>query len=568
MIATLQRKPLGQLLLGKGLLSQEQLDRALEEQRHSNHQKLLGEILVELHICSEDQITEALAQAYGVPYARVSPRVADPKVIAVLPKEFLEKHQVLPLFLVEGVLTVAVPEPANVFLLEEIERLSSYQVQVVAATTRDIKATLQTYLPNDKVFVIDDIIEEVKPEEFALIETPVQDITNLEQAAGDSPVIKLVNYCIYNAVKDGASDIHIEPGDNSLRIRYRIDGRLVEKLRPPFQMGAAVTSRIKIMAGLDISERRLPQDGGIHVMMDKRPIDLRVATMPGKYGEEVVIRIIDNDRGAQNMEKLGFGYDTLKQWRRLITLPNGILLVTGPTGSGKSTSLYAVLQELNKDDTNICTIEDPIEYAVQGVNQFQVNEKAGFGFANALRALLRQDPDIIMVGEVRDSETAKLATQAALTGHLVLSTLHTNDAPGSITRLFNLGIEPYLVGAALAGILAQRLVRKLCQACKEAYEPTPNEKRVFEKVADGTVETLYKAKGCGRCRNLGYAGRIGIYELLVPDDNLIERISQGATLNEIRELSKTLGMKTLRQDGLEKVKSGITTLEEVYRATA
>ena len=567
MIATLQRKPLGQLLLAKGLLSQEQLDRALDEQRRSNHQKLLGEILVELHICSEDQITEALAQAYGVPYARVSPRVADPKVIAVLPKEFLEKHQVLPLFLVEGVLTVAVPEPANVFLLEEIERLSGYQVQVVAATTRDIKATLQTYLPNDKVFVIDDIIEEVKPEEFTLIEAPVQDIGNLEQAAGDSPVIKLVNYTIYNAVKDGASDIHIEPGDNSLRIRYRVDGRLMEKLRPPFQMGAAVASRIKIMAGLDISERRLPQDGGIHVMMEKRPIDLRVSTMPGKYGEKVVVRIIDNDRTSVNMEKLGFSYETLKQWRKVISMPNGIVLVTGPTGSGKSTTLYACLQELNADDTNICTIEDPIEYAVNGVNQFQVNEKAGFTFANALRALLRQDPDIMMVGEIRDGETARLATQAALTGHLVLSTLHTNDAPGSITRLFNLGIEPYLVGASLAGILAQRLVRKLCQACREPYEPSPNEKRQFEKITGG-VETLYKPKGCARCRNLGYSGRIGIYELLVPDDNMIERISQGATLNEIRELARSLGMKTLRQDGLEKVKGGITTLEEVYRATA
>src|SRR5437762_11275593 len=269
MIASLERKPLGQLLLNKGLIKPEDLERALEEQKRSNHQKLLGEVLVELGFCSEDQITESLAQAYGVPYARVSPRIADPKVIAALPKEFLEKHQVLPLFLVERVLTVAVPEPANVFLLEEIERLSGYQVQVVAATTRDIKATLQTYRPNDKVFVIDDIIEEVKPEEFTLIEAPVQDITNLEQAAGDSPVVKLVNYCIYNAVKDGASDIHIEPGENALRIRYRIDGRLTEKLRPPHQMAAAVASRIKIMAGLDISERRLPQDGGIHVMMEK-----------------------------------------------------------------------------------------------------------------------------------------------------------------------------------------------------------------------------------------------------------------------------------------------------------
>src|SRR6476659_6757227 len=501
MIATLERKPLGQLLIDKQIIKQEQLERALDEQRRSNHQKLLGEILIEMRFCSEDQITESLAQAYGVPYARVSPRIADPKVIASLPKEFLEKHQVLPLFLVERVLTVAVPEPANVFLLEEVERLSGYTVQLVAATSRDIRATLQTYLPNDKVFVIDDIIEEVKPEEFTLIEAPVQDITNLEQAAVDSPVVKLVNYCIYNAVKDGASDIHIEPGESQLRVRYRVDGRLMEKLRPPHQMAAAVASRIKIMAGLDISERRLPQDGGIHVMMDKRPIDLRVSTMPGKHGEKVVIRIIDNDKASVNLEKLGFAYETLKHWRKLISMPNGIVLVTGPTGSGKSTTLYACLQEMNRPDVNICTVEDPVEYNLGGVNQFQVNEKAGFSFASALRSLLRQDPDIIMIGEVRDSETAKLATQAALTGHLVLSTLHTNDAPGAIVRLYNLGIEPYLVGATVTGVLAQRLVRKLCQACKEPYEPSPNEKRQLERFGEAT-ETVFRPKGCARCRNL------------------------------------------------------------------
>jgi type IV pilus assembly protein PilB len=567
MIATAARKPLGQLLKEKGLIKPEQLERALDEQKRSNHQKLLGEILIEMRFCTEDQITETLAQAYGVPYARISPRIADPKIIAILPKEFLEKHCVLPLYLVERVLTVAVPEPANVFLLEEIERLSSYTVQLVAATSRDIRATLQTYLPNDKVFVIDDIIEEVKPEEFTLIETKVEDITNLEQAAGDSPVIKFVNYCIYNAVKDGASDIHIEPGDGVLRVRYRIDGRLIEKLRPPHLMQAAVSSRLKIMAGLDISERRLPQDGGIHVMMDKRPIDLRVSTMPGKHGEKVVIRIIDNDKASVNLEKLGFGYETLKQFRKLISLPNGILLVTGPTGSGKSTTLYACLQEMNRDDVNICTVEDPVEYNLAGVNQFQVNEKAGFTFASALRSLLRQDPDIMMIGEVRDGETAKLATQAALTGHLVLSTLHTNDAPGSITRLYNLGIEPYLVGATVCGVLAQRLVRKLCQNCKEEYEPSLNEKRQIEKSA-GNVEKLFRPRGCPRCRNLGYAGRIGIYELFVPDDECFEAISNGATLNQLRNLAATRGMATLRADGVEKVKQGITTLEEVYRVTA
>jgi type II secretory ATPase GspE/PulE/Tfp pilus assembly ATPase PilB-like protein len=289
--------------------------------------------------------------------------------------------------------------------------------------------------------------------------------------------------------------------------------------------------------------------------------------MPAKHGEKVVVRIIHNDKASVNLEKLGFGYETLKQWKKLIALPNGIILVSGPTGSGKSTTLYAVLQELNADDLNICTVEDPVEYALAGVNQFQVNEKAGFTFANALRALLRQDPDILMVGEIRDADTARIATQAALTGHLVFSTLHTNDAPGAVTRLFNIGVEPYLVGATLAGVLAQRLVRKLCQHCKQPYEPSPNEKRQIEKFGT-TVETLFRSKGCDRCRNLGYSGRIGIYELLVPDDKLIDRISQGAPLNELRDLARESGMKPLRADGIEKVKAGITTLEEVYRVTA
>jgi type II secretory ATPase GspE/PulE/Tfp pilus assembly ATPase PilB-like protein len=302
-------------------------------------------------------------------------------------------------------------------------------------------------------------------------------------------------------------------------------------------------------------------------MMDKRPIDLRVSTMPGKHGEKVVIRILDNEKASVNLEKLGFNYDTLKQWRKLITLPNGILLVTGPTGSGKSTTLYACLQEMNAEDSNICTVEDPVEFNLPGVNQFQINEKAGFTFPGALRSLLRQDPDIIMVGEIRDAETARLATQAALTGHLVLSTLHTNDAPGAITRLYNLGIEPYLVGATVMGVLAQRLVRKLCQYCKQPYEPSPNEKRQIEKFA-GPVEQLFKPKGCSHCRNIGYAGRIGVYELFVPDDQIFELISNGATLNGLRAMANALGMGTLRTDGIEKVKAGITTLDEVYRVTA
>ncbi len=567
MIATLERKPLGQLLLHRGLVQPEQLDRALQEQTRSNHQKLLGEILVELQICSEDQIAEALAQVYGIPYARVSPRIADPKILSVLPKEFLEKHQVLPLFLIENMLTVAVPEPANVFLLEEIERVAGRSVQVVAATARDIKATLKAYLPNDRVFVIDDIIEEVEPQDFALVEQKVSEAAELQQAAGDSPVIKLVNYCIYTAVKEGASDVHIEPGDHLLRIRYRIDGRLTEKLRPPAQMHAAVASRIKIMAGLDVAEHRLPQEGAIRVMLDKRPVDLRVSTVPGRHGEKVVIGISDNEKASVHLEKLGFSYDTLKALRKLITLPSGILLVTGPIGSGKIATLYAAMRELNRDDVNICTIEDPVQYTLPGVNQFQINNKSGFTYAAALASILRQDPDIVMLGQMPDAETARLSTQAALTGRMILSTMHTSDAPSAITRLYNLGIEPYLVGATLNGVLAQRLVRKLCPSCREAYTPTVTERRQIERYA-GNVESLYKPKGCDRCRNLGFAGRIGIYELLTPDDAMIERMSQGATQNDLRDLARKSGMKTLRADGIEKVKAGMTTLDEILRVTA
>ena len=566
MVATV-RKPLGQLLLDKGFIQPDQLQRALDEQYRSGNKQLLGEILVEQKLVTEDQLAETLAASYGIPFARVSPRVADPKVIPLLSREFLEKHQILPLFLVEGVLTVAVSEPTNVFLHEEIERVSGRVVQLVAGTAHDIHATLQTYLPNEAIFVIDDIIEEVRPEEFTMVEKAKEDIANLEAAAKDSPVVKLVNYCVYHAVKEGASDIHIEPDENTLRIRYRIDGRLIERLRPPFHMASAVASRIKIMAGLDIAERRLPQDGGIHVVMDKKPIDLRVSTMPGKAGEKVVIRVIDNEKASVNLEKLGFGYDTLKTFRKLLKLPNGILLVTGPTGSGKSTTLYACLQELASVEDNICTVEDPVEYKLAGINQFQTNDKAGFTFASALRALLRQDPDIIMIGEIRDQETARLATQAALTGHLVLSTLHTNDAPGAVTRLFNLGIEPYLVGATVSGVLAQRLVRKLCQHCRQSYEPTPNEKRLLERASGGSVETIYRAKGCPRCKNIGYSGRIGVYELFLPSDPIVELISNGASLNELRDASRADGMRTLRDDGLEKVKAGVTTLEEIYRAT-
>lgn len=321
------------------------------------------------------------------------------------------------------------------------------------------------------------------------------------------------------------------------------------------------------MAGLDISERRLPQDGSIHVVMKSRPIDLRVSTLNGKAGEKVVLRIIDNNNVLVNLEKLGLSYETLKQWRKVISSPNGIILVTGPTGSGKSTTLYSVLKELNNDEINICTIEDPIEFKLPWVNQFQVNERIGLTFATELRALLRQDPDIIMVGEIRDAETAQIAVQAALTGHLVFSTLHTNDAPSSITRLINIGVKPYLVAASMVAVMAQRLVRKICPNCKEPYDPPISTRRVVERLV-GEVETFYRGVGCKKCRNTGYSGRIGIYELLIVDDAMRDYITASPNVNELRRIALESGMKPLRQDGMEKVKAGITTIEEVFRVTA
>jgi type IV pilus assembly protein PilB len=563
-----QKLQLGALLLKCGAVTEEQLAGALAMQQQPNGNRLLlGEVLTQQGICTEEQIMESLAFGYGIPFVRVSPRVADPRVVDALPREFITKHGVLPLFKIRGMLTLAVSEPANVFLVEEVARLTECQVQIVAATAKDIHATLETHLPQANVFVIDDVVDELGPTDLALVDTKAEDIADLEAAAGHSPIIRMVNYLIYNAVREGASDIHIEPDESALRVRYRVDGTLYEKLRLPAKLLPALVSRIKIMSGLDISERRLPQDGGIHVLMERRPVDLRVSTINGKAGEKVVIRVIDNRSVLVNIEKLGFSYETLKAWRKVIASPNGIVLVTGPTGSGKSTTLYSVLRELNGDEVNVCTIEDPVEFNLAWVNQFQASEKIGFTFSAALRALLRQDPDIIMVGEIRDGETARIAVQAALTGHLVLSSLHTNDAAGAITRLLNIGVEPYLVAAAVMGVLAQRLVRKICNHCKEPYEPPVNIRKAVERLA-GEVETFYHGKGCPKCRNSGFAGRVGIYELLIPDDAMRDRITAAPSITELRELAAKSGLSSLRADGMAKVKAGMTTVEEVFRATA
>jgi type IV pilus assembly protein PilB len=554
--------PLGQLLLQGGKITQEQLDQALEQQKHSDERKLIGEVLVELGFIDDAIVLEAIAGAYGIPFAKDTARLADPQVIEELPREFLEEHGVLPLFLIGGMLTVAVSEPANLYLLEEIERRTGHAVQIVAATAKDIAAAHKSYLPAANVFVIDEIYEDIDEHDFTVIEHQATELADLEEDAGHGPVVKLVNYLIYSAVQEGASDIHIEPGDHSLRVRNRIDGKLFEKIQPPYQMHQAVASRIKIMANLDISERRLPQDGDFNVMMDGRPIDLRVSTMPSKFGEIVVMRIIDSQNNNLTLDQLGFNETMLSQWKNVVEQPNGVVLVTGPTGSGKSTTLYSVLSQLDTDEINVATIEDPIEAQIRGINQSQINNKAGFTFSSALRSMLRQDPDVLMVGEIRDNETAGIVSQAALTGHLVFSTLHTNDSVSAITRLLNLGVEPYLVAATIRGVLAQRLVRKICPHCKELWHGEDAIRK-----ACGSAEELWKGAGCNRCRGTGFAGRIGIFELLVPNTDLLDSISRGDSLQSMRQQLVTDGHWLLRQDGIEKVRNGLTTPEEVLCVT-
>jgi type IV pilus assembly protein PilB len=554
---------LGNALIERGYLTPEALEQALAHQRTQIGAggKLLGEILVELNLCSDDQVVECLAAEYRLPHVKLEARLMDFKAVELLPREFIEQNLALPLFAVRGMLTVAVAEPSNLFLIEEIRSLTQLDVQLVVATGRDIRRMITT-LPNSTVFVIDDIIEDQHEAEVTLIEEASEDLGNFADAAGQSPVIRLVNYIIVNAVKEGASDIHIEPAEKCLRVRYRIDGRLYKSLEVPNHLLGAVTSRIKIMAGMDISERRLPQDGRVNVLLEKRKIDLRVSTFPGNRGEKTVIRVLDTRSVSLVLEDLGFAEDILTPYLDNIKAPNGIVLVTGPTGSGKSTTLYASLNSISSMEVNICTVEDPIEYHLPLINQFQVQERVGLTFSKALRTLLRQDPDVIMVGEIRDEETGRMAIQAALTGHLVFSTLHTNDACSAITRLINMGVEPYLIGAALNMVLAQRLVRRVCPKCRQAYEPPRPLRKAVEKMGCD-IDTYYRGVGCKRCRNTGYSGRIGVHELLIINDELRDQIVANPAVGPIKKIANRQGMVTLRHDGFRKVREGITTVEEI-----
>ena len=557
--------PLGETLVARGRIEPADLARALEQQNLQADHRLLGEILVDLGLVTEPEVAEALAEAAGIPFVRHVSRVADPTVVELLPRDFAAQHRVLPLFLVRGVLTVAAAEPSNLHLFEEISRRTGHRVQVAAAAAGDVLAAIESWLPAANVFVIDEI-EDEGDAELTVLERQVAELTDLAEIAGRGPVVRLVNRIVHDAVADGASDIHVEPGDRTLRVRCRIDGVLQERLRPPHRMGPALTSRIKIMADLDISERRRPQDGDIHVMVEGRRVDLRVSTMPGRHGEKVVIRIIDSQGAIVSAERLGMTGEVRRRWTSLLESPNGIVLVTGPTGSGKSTTLYSALGSMDADSRNLSTIEDPVEAVIPGVNQFQVNDRTGFGFAGALRSMLRQDPDVIMVGEIRDEETAGISAQAALTGHLVLSSLHTNDACGAPIRLAHLGVEPFLVANILRGALAQRLVRRNCPQCAGEIEIDAAHRDLVEQVA--TIDRLQAGTGCTRCRGTGFSGRIGVFELLEPVPAVVDAIAAGVSHRELIEVASAAGLESMRTDGLRKVAEGVTTIEEVLAATA
>jgi len=554
----------GDVLVERGLVSPQQVDEAVNVQRAEGKRRLLGEILVELGHCTQAQLIAALADAYGIPFIELTPKFVDPDMIGLLPRDFVNSRLVLPLFRVDDVLTVAVTEPSDFFLVDEIRQLVDCTVQIVAALPDAIKSTLERVGPDENAVSLEELFEEVTGAAGA--QSGSGSRADVSELGSDSPVVKLVNHAIQSAIREGASDIHCEPDESDFRVRFRIDGQLIEKLHPPAQMQAPIVARIKIMAGMDISERRLPQDGAIRVSAKGRPVDLRVSTLPNKFGEKVVIRIIDNTSNLLTFDGLGLTGESRGLLEKLCRNPYGIILVTGPTGSGKSSTLYSMLNHLNKPAVNICTVEDPVEFNLKGINQFQVHGKIGLNFAAMLRTMLRQDPDVIMIGEVRDPETAGIAVQAALTGHLVLTTLHTNDAPSAITRLGNLSIEPYLVSAALVGIVAQRLVRRICRDCFSEEAPAPSILHAAER-AGIKLDRVHRGKGCSSCNQTGYKGRTGLYEILVPDDEMRDAIASGENLGALRQRAKQLGMRTLFEFGLERVRRGETTVEELLRVT-
>jgi len=550
------------------LVEMGKLTRQQCEQLRQEHSEKTGSdietLLLKTGMSNPDDILTAKAKLYGLEFRQIDPQTIDKETFNKLDIDFIKGNSVMPIAIENENLVVATSQPENVFAIEEVKRQTRMKVQVIVCTQENINAACRS-LKEEKIGnCVDDIISDIADVE--IVQNQEGDLEDIEKMAGQSPVIKFVNYLISNAITGGASDIHIEPKKGYTKIRYRIDGILFEIMQSPSKIHPAVVSRVKIMSNLDISERRLPQDGKISVIVDGREIDLRVSTLPTNYGEKVVIRVLDSRSIMRGLEQLGMETDAMETFRKQIDLPHGILLVTGPTGSGKSTTLYSALCQMDGNKLNISTVEDPVEYKLDFCSQVQVNEKIGLDFASSLRSLLRQDPDIIMIGEIRDNETARIAVQAALTGHLVLSTLHTNDAASSITRLVNIGIDPYLIAASLDAVLAQRLVRKICPKCKEGYKVPENMRKYVERTGVKPKE-LSRGAGCNYCRNSGYSGRIGIYEQLVIDDKFRDMISRDASIDNMRKVFRESGQPNLFDDGIKKVKAGLTTIEEVLRVT-
>ncbi|GIU87944.1 MAG: hypothetical protein KatS3mg009_2459 [Acidimicrobiia bacterium] len=555
--------PLGALLIQEGLLTEAQLDAALAEQARSG--KPLGRLLIEQGTISEAELVRTLAHQVGLEFVDLTERVADPSVASVVSESLARRYQAIPIGWEDGRLVVAMADPSNVFAVDDIRALAGAEVKTVVATATQIVETIdQLYRADSEV----DAVVQAAADEH----DDGEDITGVTEVVEDAPIVKFVNLLITQAAQDRASDIHVEPTETDLRIRFRIDGVLHEVMRSPRSIQAGVISRLKVMADINIAERRVPQDGRISMKVGGRAIDLRVATLPTVYGEKVVMRILDKGQALLRLEELGFLPETLSRYEVCYRKPYGLILVTGPTGSGKSTTLYATLNQVNEAHRNIITVEDPVEYRLPGINQVQINPKAGLTFASALRSILRSDPDIVLVGEIRDRETAVIGVEAALTGHLVLSTLHTNDAASTPLRLTEMGVEPFLVTSALDCVVAQRLARRLCDKCKEPYQPTESELQQagwpLEDLEGSEWPTLYRTVGCTACGRTGFRGRFAIHEVMPVTEEIERLVIDQRSTEEIQKVAVMQGMLTLRDDGLRKVGQGLTTLEEVFRVVA
>ncbi len=552
---------LGTMLLEEGMISSKDLEVAVVKQRTSGLP--LGKILVEEGLVNEADLVRILARQIGIEYVDLTETSIDPAAVALVPEYILSRYLVLPIGFEDDRLVVAMADPANVLAIDDLRAVSGMGISPRVATRSELEEAIQRQQRfDDSVSDLAELAAEDSRDDT--------DVSGLEVAAEEAPVVKLMNTIIGRAINERASDIHIEPGERELRIRFRIDGVLHEVMSTPRSISNAVVSRIKIMSDLDISERRLPQDGRVGLRVGGRPVDLRVATLPSIHGEKVVMRILDKGASVASLEDLGFAEYNLHRYQAAYSRPYGAILVTGPTGSGKTTTLYSTLAVLNREEVNIITVEDPVEYRLAGLTQIQVNRKAGLLFATALKSILRADPDIVLIGEIRDSETAAIATEAALTGHLVLSTLHTNDAPSAVGRLIDMGVEPFLVSSALDAVVAQRLARMLCDRCKVAYTP---ERRALEDIgweyhgSDDPPE-LYRAEGCAHCSNTGYHGRISINEVMLINEEIQHMTVERQSSQDIMKAAIAEGMRTLRQDGLEKAASGLTSLEEVLRVVS